>query len=119
MAAEKVLWEEVCPEGKHDRVVTIAAYRNFNYGVKYITGLEFTYKSGTIYTIGSVRGERSREVHFGDNERISRLEVTSARYGIIDITVCDGRPNPSSSTLTLFRFASIAPKMEITQIFIH
>ncbi|KAL1852571.1 hypothetical protein Plec18170_005702 [Paecilomyces lecythidis] len=85
MAAERVLWEDMTLQGKPDRVVAIAGYRSPTYGVKYVAGLEFIYKSGVRCPIGDTHGERTHEVQLGESETISRLEITLGRYGILDI----------------------------------
>ncbi|KAJ9288696.1 hypothetical protein DTO021C3_3725 [Paecilomyces variotii] len=98
MAADRALWEDMSLEGKPDRVVSITAYRNSNYGVKYITGLEFIYNSGIKHPVGYVFGERSGEVQLWENEIISRLEIKSGRYGIHEITFHGKDPRDGRDT---------------------
>ncbi|KAJ9195175.1 hypothetical protein DTO164E3_6936 [Paecilomyces variotii] len=98
MAADRALWEDMSLEGKPDRVVSITAYRNSNYGVKYITGLEFIYNSGIKHPVGYVFGERSGEVQLWENEIISRLEIKSGRYGILEITFHGKDPRDGRDT---------------------
>ncbi|KAJ9292761.1 hypothetical protein DTO271G3_8460 [Paecilomyces variotii] len=98
MAAERALWEDMSIEGKPDQVVSIAAYRNPTYGVQYITGLDFIYSSGTKRPVGYVFGERSGEVQLRKNEIISRLEIKSGRYGILEITFHGKDPRDGRDT---------------------
>lgn len=119
MAAERALWEDMSLEGKPDRVVSITAYRNSNCGVKYITGLEFIYSSGIKHPVGYVFGERSGEVQLWENEIISRLEIKSGLYGILEITVCGGKFRMPSSVLMVFSFTAKIHAMDAIQTSIH
>ncbi|KAL2012051.1 hypothetical protein VTN00DRAFT_4769 [Thermoascus crustaceus] len=99
MAPEKIIREDTGFAGECDRIVAVTAYRTRIYGVKYITGLVFTYKSGVTRTVGYTHGEPSRKVSLGDNERISRLELLSGHCGVLEITLhcesLDGGYTPS------------------------
>jgi hypothetical protein len=99
MVPEKVFWKEVSMKGQPDQVIAIEAYRNLPYGIKYMTGLKFTYKSGATNTIGHTHEEPHSKVSFGDDERIVLLEIISGKYGILDITVSNTKNSISRTYL--------------------
>lgn len=111
MAPEKIIREDTGFAGECDRIVSVRAYRSRIYGIKYITGLVFTYRSGATRTVGYTHGEPSREVSLGDNERISRLELLSGHCGVLEITVCAAevpRLFILGHMLTVFSFTATA-----------
>lgn len=100
-----MLWEDMTLQGNPDRVVAIAGYRSSTYGVKYVAGLEFIYKSGVRCQIGYTHGERTHEVQLRESETISRLEITMGRYGILDVIV-SGTVCSFGSALTFSSFTA-------------